>query len=247
MLALTWHYLESAEMAKKALVIAIRYAVVRKQFSSVKNGPENQIMDYKTHQFKLIPLLAYTYAMELLARKVRVEYDKLLEKINVKNLSNDQMASLVETMKELHSSSASGKAIVSWKTLETIEQCRQSCGGMGYLAYANLSALYQDHVVHCTWEGDNTVLTLQTGRYLVSAVREAAHGKKLPEGVGHLNKLPGILKQTYRSSNVADLEVIQEALDVTCANLAARAAKLVEENLSKGMELPQALEKACTL
>lgn len=35
--------------------------------------------------------------------------------------------------------------------------------------YSNLPAMYADFAVQCSWEGDNTILSLQAGRALVGA------------------------------------------------------------------------------
>jgi acyl-CoA oxidase len=234
-------------MAKKALVIAIRYAVVRKQFASAKGQPENSIMDYQTHQYKLINLLASTFAMQLTGLQIRKVYENLLVDLDKTSPSSPKMAATLDNLKEIHATSAGMKAMCTWKTLDMIEQCRQSCGGFGYLAYANLSAMYQDHAVQCTWEGDNTVLTLQTGRYLVGCLRDLKKGKTLPKGVGYLNGIPSLLSKSCGARDVGQLEVIQEAFDVTCANLVLQVGKAVEEYMSKGIGQDEALEKTCKL
>lgn len=41
----------------------------------------------------------------------------------------------------------------------------QSAGGHGYSKYNGLSGTLQDFAIMCTWEGDNTVMALQTARY----------------------------------------------------------------------------------
>ncbi len=232
---------ESAEMAKKALVIAIRYAVVRRQFGG---EVERQIMDYKTHQYRLITLLSADYAMQFVGMQIRKDYENLIERMDKTSPQSGEIKTVISSLKEVHATSAGLKALCTWTTLETIEKCRQSLGGMGYLAYSNLSAMYQDHAVQCTWEGDNTVLTLQTGRYLVSSLRDLKSGKKLPSGVAYLNLIPQLGSITLGSGDIAKLENIQEAYNVTCASLALQAGKVVETFMSKGQKLEEALEKS---
>lgn len=48
-----------------------------------------------------------------------------------------------------------------------IETCRLACGGHGYMASSNLPATYGLVTAMCTYEGENTVLLLQTARFLV--------------------------------------------------------------------------------
>jgi len=68
-----------------------------------------------------------------------------------------------------------------------VEQCRQSLGGHGYSSHAGLASLYQDFCVNLSWEGDNTILTFQTARYLVQCYTTALEGNKsLPRGVSYL-------------------------------------------------------------
>ena len=214
---------ESVEMAKKAITIAIRYAVVRRQFGGTK---ETQIMDYKTHQLRLITLLASIYGMQFAAIQVRKDYEHMLKELS--NADPKSMGKTLDNLKQMHATSAGLKALVTWNVLGLIETCRQSLGGMGYLAYSGLSAMYQDHAVQCTWEGDNTVLTLKTGRYLVGCLRDLKAGKKLPAGVAYLNDIPNLRGKSLNSSDVASLDNIQAALDVTCAHLVLQAGKSVE-------------------
>jgi alkylation response protein AidB-like acyl-CoA dehydrogenase len=44
------------------LTISLRYASVRRQFSTIKDSKkERRLIDYQTHQYKLLPLLALAY------------------------------------------------------------------------------------------------------------------------------------------------------------------------------------------
>ena len=43
--------------------------------------------------------------------------------------------------------------------------CRLACGGMGYSMASGLPSIYMGIVASQTYEGDNTVLYLQTARY----------------------------------------------------------------------------------
>ena len=60
----------SLEVAKLGLTIAIRYAAERTQFGPPKQA-EIPIMDYLSHQRRLFPLLARTYALSTGERYVR--------------------------------------------------------------------------------------------------------------------------------------------------------------------------------
>jgi acyl-CoA oxidase len=143
---------ESADMAKKALIIAIRYGLIRRQFSSTPNEQETKILDYGTHQMRLIPLLAATFAMTFCAQEVGKIYDHLMARMERITPNDPDIQKIIESLKETHATSAGLKAYCTWFALNLIEQCRQSVGGLGYSSYVGLSTMYQDFAVQCTWE-----------------------------------------------------------------------------------------------
>lgn len=142
---------ESAECAKKAMVIAVRYACVRRQFGG-SSGLETRIMDYQTHQQRLVPLLALTYAMAFTAMEIGRIYENQMKMLAETKPNDPDMLKAIDSLKETHATTAGLKALCTWRTLDMIEQCRQSLGGLGYSSYAGLASLFQDFAVQCTWE-----------------------------------------------------------------------------------------------
>ena len=133
--------------SKVALEIAIRYAAQRRQFGAPGSNEETLLLDYRMHQRRLLPLLARTYALhfaqaELVDEFVRVFGDGSSE--------HDRRA--------LEAQAAGTKALGTWHATETIQMCREACGGAGYLAENRLATLKADTDVFTTFEGDNTVL-----------------------------------------------------------------------------------------
>lgn len=58
----------ASRIMQQGITIAGRYACCRRQFNESGPGtPERRLIDYQTHQFKLIPLLASTYAIRFSA------------------------------------------------------------------------------------------------------------------------------------------------------------------------------------
>lgn len=231
---------ESAETCKKALTIAMRYSCVRRQFAATAGDASNAgsdghqrqegpIMDFATHKQRLIPLLATAYAMHFTGTETTRIYNGLMAILGVAKPGDAKMQEALEALRETHGTTAGVKAFCTWKTAEIIDQCRQACGGQGYSSYAGLASLYADFVVQCTWEGDNTVLTLQAGRYLLSCFRDKMQrNAKLPIGVDYLNRLPAILSARCQADPTS-LESIGEAFDQVCSHLVANAAKALQE------------------
>lgn len=54
---------DGANISKKALAIAVRYAAVRRQFRTGDNPLETKLLDYPIHQRRLMPLMAQAIAM----------------------------------------------------------------------------------------------------------------------------------------------------------------------------------------
>jgi len=102
----------------RGLTIAIRYGIVRTQFKD-KAGSEDerQIMDYQTHQFKLIPLLSSCYAFVFVYQRLHDDFDIMKRKIKEGDLSG---------INDLHTISSGTKAFYTWMALEGLETCRQA-------------------------------------------------------------------------------------------------------------------------
>jgi acyl-CoA oxidase len=104
--------------------------------------------------------------------------------------------------------------------------------------------------VQCTWEGDNTILTLQAGRYLISSYREAANGKRLAPGVGYLNSLATLIGKQCSVQSVEemmDLGLLVEAWQVVCANVVKNAALEFEACVARGLSVDDAYKECCKL
>ncbi len=134
--------------SKVALTIALRYADRRRQFSASDDEPEMLLLDYGQHQRRLLPLLARTYALHF-AQEVLV--DRLSEVFGG-DTDDDALR------RALESRAAGTKALGTWHATRTIQECREACGGAGYMARNRFAALKADTDVFTTFEGDNTVL-----------------------------------------------------------------------------------------
>ncbi|MDQ2656429.1 MAG: acyl-CoA dehydrogenase family protein, partial [Bacteroidota bacterium] len=127
--------------SKSGLTIAIRYADRRRQFGP-EGGEEIPVLNYRQHQRRLMPLLANAYALHFALQYLT---DRFLHRTD-------------EDIQEIEALAAGLKAVATWSTTSTLQECRECCGGKGYMSENRIDALKNDTEVYTTFEGDNTVL-----------------------------------------------------------------------------------------
>jgi acyl-CoA oxidase len=153
----------SINATKVALAIAIRHAESRRQF-----GPPGEaevvLMDYRTHQRRLLPALAKTYALHFAQEDVVARLHRVF--------SAGGDADTGRERRELETLAAGLKAVATWHATATIQECREACGGMGYLKGNRFAALKADTDVFTTFEGDNTVLLQLAAKNLLTDFRD---------------------------------------------------------------------------
>jgi acyl-CoA oxidase len=189
----------AAAAARVALDIATRYALERKQFSAPDTDDEIVIMDYLVHQRRLLPLIARSYALQF-------AQNELVAKCHELQTSDDPDP---EEQRELESRAAGLKAANTWHTTRAIQECREACGGAGYLAENRLIALKADTDVFTTFEGDNHVLTQLVAKELLTAYADDIKGMSPAQWVRFAANFAGerVLKRTSAET------IIQTILD----------------------------------
>ncbi|MEV4945703.1 acyl-CoA dehydrogenase family protein [Streptomyces sp. NPDC053755] len=135
-------------VAKVALTIATKYAVRRRQFEATADAEEQLLLDYGLHQRRLLPLIARTYALHFAQDVVRTQLHDVFS-----GAEDDPHA-----RRRLESRAAGTKALGTWHATRVVQECREACGGAGYLAVNRFAALKSDSDVFTTFEGDNHVL-----------------------------------------------------------------------------------------
>jgi acyl-CoA oxidase len=149
--------------SKVALTIAIRYAHRRRQFGPPREDTEALLMEYRVHQRRLLPLLARTYALHF-------AQEQLVARLHDVFSRQDEGAEAAR--RELETIAAGVKALNTWHATETIQTCREACGGAGYLSANRFAALKADTDVFTTFEGDNTVLLQLVAKGLLTEFRD---------------------------------------------------------------------------
>jgi acyl-CoA oxidase len=164
---------QAITIAKMALTIAIRYAFERKQFGP-PGKPEIPIIQYPTHQRRLMPLLARTVAM--------VPYLSYCKEVYAMKHKDPSSVPL------LHSVTSVIKAASSWHLVNVLDICRQCCGAAGYRAANKLSQMLRDNHIWVTFEGDNTVLTQQTAKFLLAIYERGLKSGQFSDLLSYANK-----------------------------------------------------------
>ncbi len=141
--------------ARSGLTIAIRYTARRRQFGP-EGAPEVPVLDYLVVQRALLPALAGTVALGFATRA-------LVRRFGVRSEDRAQ---------ELEALAAGLKALASRHAVDTLQACREACGGQGYLEANRISILRADTDVFTTFEGANDVLLQLVAKGLLTEYRE---------------------------------------------------------------------------
>jgi len=151
--------LAGVNASKAALAIATKYAAKRKQFAAKDGQEETIIMDYPTHQRRLIPRIAKTYG-----------YYFALSKLAEQFVDADE-----NQQRKIETKAAGLKAMATWHATDSIQEAREACGGKGYLSENRLDALKADTDIFTTFEGDNTVLLQLVAKGLLTEFKQSFH------------------------------------------------------------------------
>ncbi|MGV3459392.1 MAG: acyl-CoA dehydrogenase [Flavobacterium sp.] len=141
--------------SKTGLAIAIKYGDKRRQFGP-GDGPEVPILNYRMHQRRLMPYLSNAYALHF----------------GLQHLTKRFMNRTESQMQEIEALAAGLKAYTTWNARDTLQECREACGGKGYLSENRIDDLKNDTEIYTTFEGDNTVLMQLTAKQRLGEFRK---------------------------------------------------------------------------
>jgi acyl-CoA oxidase len=239
--------------AKVALTLAVRYAVRRRQFHATSEQDEELLLDYGLHQRRLLPLLAENSALHFAQERLALQTHDVFSVATAED--EDEQA-----RRELESRAAGTKALGTWHATRAIQECREACGGAGYLAVNRFAALKADTDVFTTFEGDNHVLLQLVAKGLLTdyasefedldqlgmvrfvagvaletvVERTAAH--KLLEAIKDV--LPGGDEGWFREAGLLDpeyhLAMLRFREEHTLSGVARRLKRGIDEGLNAG-------------
>lgn len=224
--------------AKMALTIAIKHALKRRQFNDSIKIQEDLLMDYPSHQLRLTPLVASAYAYHVTLDKMMTAYcdDSKPDK------------RIVETQ------AAGLKSIITWYANDTIQECREACGGKGYLIENRIADLKGDVDIFTTFEGDNTVLLLLAAKGVLSDFKAEFNsagfasvlkliGSQLNDKLTTINP---IYSNKVDKAHLYNPKFHAHALDYRTRRLTYTLAMRIRAYIKKGMPSYQAFMKVQT-
>jgi len=212
---------------KSGLAIAVRYGESRRQFGA-SGEQEVRLMDYRTHQRRLLPRLATAYALDFALRYLSERFVHRGEKDS----------------REVETLAAGLKAYATWANLDSLQECRECCGGQGYMAVNRFADLKADTDIFCTFEGDNTVLMQLVAKSLLADYRRQFEdirpftmlkylGERAAEVVGEPNPVEA---RVTDSAHLRSREFLLGAMRYREERLTGSLARRLRSRIQGGMD-----------
>lgn len=234
---------ESCHSLSSAISIAIRYAATRTQFG--ERDKETPLIEYELHQWRLFGHVAAAVVFRLYIEKFTHMYLNMVEKSN----AGHRVDNLSEAVSEIHAMVSSSKPLLTWSTMKAAQQCREACGGHGYLKCSNLGDIRSNHEPTITYEGDNNVLSQQAGNWLLRQYEAALSDSEIDSPLGtvaFLKDYRTIKDRTFNCTSTHELKNPQFIIS-TYKWLICWLLKYTHEknelNLAKGLTKVQARNK----
>lgn len=213
--------------SKTGLAIAIRYGDQRRQFGP-DGAAEVPILNYRTHQRRLMPLLANAYALHFALQYLTERFLKRTE----------------EEMQEIEALAAGLKSFATWNTTATLQECRESCGGKGYLWENRIGQLKTDSDIYTTFEGDNTVLMQLVAKSRLTEFKQEFSGTGLlgvvnflaERAATSLSELNPFSSRNSDEDHLLDGEFHMEAFRYRERDIQVTAARRLKRLIDDGMD-----------
>ncbi len=223
--------------AKMASTIAVKYALHRRQFNDNEKIQEDLIMDYPTHQMRLIPSVAEAYVYHITLDRMINAYD---------DPSTDT--------RKLETQVAGLKALITWFSNDTIQECREACGGKGYMTENHIADLKGDVDIFTTFEGDNTVLMQLAAKGVLSDFKAEYETSGISSVLkllgsqlgGRLSAINPLYTNKVDKDHLYDPKFHKHALDYRTKRLTYTLAMRIRDYTKKGVPAYQAFLKVQT-
>lgn len=212
---------------KSGLTIAIRYGDQRRQFGP-EGGSEVPILNYRTHQRRLMPLLANVYALHFALHYLTKRFIDRKE----------------DEMQEIEALAAGLKAFATWNTTATLQECRECCGGKGYLSENRIEVLKNDSDIYTTFEGDNTVLMQLVAKSRLTEFRQEFANMNVftilnyvaEQAKTSITEMNPITTRNTSEDHLLDPEFQLSAFRYRERDILTSAAKRLKRHIESGMD-----------
>jgi acyl-CoA oxidase len=213
--------------SKSGLTIAIRYGDQRRQFGP-EGGTEVPILNYRTHQRRLMPLLANVYAIHF-----------SLQYLTKRFLNRKE-----EDMQEIEALAAGLKSFATWNTTATLQECRECCGGKGYMSENRIEVLKNDTDVFTTFEGDNTVLMQLVAKSRLTEFKQEFGNMNVLTILNYvaeqakttITEMNPIITRNTDEGHLLDSEFHLNAFKFRERDILTSAAKRLKRHIDSGMD-----------
>jgi acyl-CoA oxidase len=206
--------------AKIGLAIATKYADQRRQFSPSAGADELTLLDYATHRRRLFPRIAEAYAMHF-------AHDELLDLFDAVFSGREDTTAMRE---DLETTAAALKATSTWYSLDTLQECREACGGAGFLSENRFTSLRADLDIYATFEGDNHVLLQLAAKRLVGD-----YGKKMAKAAKSPAGMAGIVAGQAKDALLHKVPLKRLGQSVADGGGARSADRLLDADLQRAL------------
>jgi acyl-CoA oxidase len=175
-----------------------------------------------------MPLLANAYALHFALQYLTDRFLKRTDK----------------DIQEIEALAAGLKAFSTWNTTNTLQECRECCGGKGYLSENRIDRLKNDSEIYTTFEGDNTVLMQLVAKSRLTEFKQEFSNMNV---MGILNYVASQAKTSITERNplivrstdeehLLDPEFHLNAFRYRERDILTSAAKRLKRHLDDGMD-----------
>ncbi|KAL9243776.1 hypothetical protein vseg_017623 [Gypsophila vaccaria] len=213
-------------IARVGLATATRYSLSRRAFSLSPNEPEVLLLDYPSHQRRLLPLIAKTYAMTFAGNYLKTIF----------------VNRTPETNKTIHVVSSALKATLTWHNMRALQECREACGGQGLKTENRVGHLKGEYDVQLTFEGDNNVLMQQVSKALFGEYMTCQKTKRPFKGLWleHMNSPSPLIPSQLTSSDLRSSQFQTDIFYLRERDLLNRFVAEISAQLKQGRSREQA-------
>lgn len=175
-----------------------------------------------------MPLLANVYALHFSLQYLTQRFLKRTE----------------EDMQEIEALAAGLKSFATWNTTATLQECRECCGGKGYLSENRIEVLKNDTDIYTTFEGDNTVLMQLVAKSRLTEFKQEFSNMNVftilnyvaDQAKTSITEMNPIITRSTSEEHLLDPEFQLSAFKYRERDILTSAAKRLKRHIESGMD-----------